>query len=119
MKTDNELIAEFMGWERYSRNSFKCPNIYPIENTQHYGWTTFLSEQLEFNVRWDWIMPVWMKFRDLDLESNPEYEQWIHSLQWYLFSSDEPGRFCDRLVYAIKWYNEHITAQSAPQQPAQ
>jgi hypothetical protein len=37
MKTDNELIAEFMGWERYTGNSFKCPNLYPVHNDQSFG----------------------------------------------------------------------------------
>lgn len=58
MKTDNELIAEFMGWERYSQNSFKCPNIYPIENSTSYGWTTFTADQFQFTDSWDWLMPV-------------------------------------------------------------
>jgi hypothetical protein len=58
MKTENELISEFMGWERYSGKAFKCPNMYPVDNSLRAGWTTFTEDQFQFHTSWDWLMPV-------------------------------------------------------------
>jgi hypothetical protein len=125
--TDNELIAEvfnaneilvialFDGWV-YDSERWIPPNIWiekdvdgtnrSIQVRRHDK--TFVSSfpTLKYDTSWDWIMPVWIKFRNLNC-SYPRYEEWINSLQWYLYSSDEPKRFFERLVYAIKWYNEN------------
>lgn len=69
----------------------------------------FWQSDLNYYTSWDSIIPVWIKFRDLDLDFHGEYGKWITSLQWYLFSSDEPKRFAERLAYAIKWYNHSKT----------
>lgn len=59
---------------------------------------------------WNKLMPVWIKFRDLEFTKDSQlyrdHQDWIVALQCYLFSSDDPKRFADRLYYAIKWYNK-------------
>lgn len=76
-KKNDELIAGFLGWERYSNNSFKCPNIYPIENSTVYGWTTFTADQLEFSKRWDWLMPVVEKITEIFDKNFPPGEEFV------------------------------------------
>lgn len=69
------------------------------------------TDDVEFDIvyhqSWDALMPVWMKFRDLEIK-NPEHAEWCYSLSWYLYSSNDPKRFWERLCYAIKWFNEYI-----------
>src|SRR6188768_657987 len=55
--TDNELIAEFMGWERLRHDSgHMVPNLYPYVGNS--GETEMFGEEMEFHRRWDWLMPV-------------------------------------------------------------
>ena len=101
-KTDNELIAEFMGWERYSRNSFKCPNLYPFNSSLSMGWTTFEENQLQFNTSWDWLMPVVEKIAEYRL-AYPKETGWVCDckivvLHKYLYRE---------VVNFIKWYNSN------------
>lgn len=106
-KTDNELIAEFHGWKKYKVGEKRTGQWH--WTFQQWGKANFDSGSFQYHTSWDWIMPVWVKFRDLDFvedsESDHKHMDWINSLQWYLFSSDEPKRFAERLAYAIKWYN--------------
>lgn len=54
MKTDNELIAEFIGWKRVSSNS----EIYILPNGEN-------IVGLNFHKSWDWLMPVVEKIEGL------------------------------------------------------
>lgn len=103
-KTDNELISEFMGWERYSRNSFKCPNLYPFNSSLSMGWTTFEENQLQFNTSWDWLMPV----VDRILKTwTPTKGTWPY--EYNQLANLTLGRSLadvyDVTVIFIKWYN--------------
>ena len=56
----NKLIAKYMGWETGS-NTVKVPNLYPVYNindSENTGWIETKISELEFNIRWDWLMPV-------------------------------------------------------------
>lgn len=99
-KTDNEFIAEFMGWERYSNNSFKCPNIYPIENSTVCGWTTFTADQLEFSKRWDWLMPVVERIAEYRL-AYPKQAAWVCDCKIVVYKHI----LYREVVNFIKWYN--------------
>lgn len=70
---------------------------------------SFMGPPYSFSETWDGVMPVWVKFRDLDfVEDSKEdlkHRDWIDSLFWYLYSSSEPKRFSQRIAHAIKWYN--------------
>lgn len=98
----NKLIAGFLGWEsgRYDN----------LPNTLHkYSGKEEIRlhvSELQYHSSWDWLMPAWVKFRNLWDGKNEEHGKWLDSLGWYLYSSDEPMRFFERFVYCLKWYNE-------------
>jgi hypothetical protein len=126
MKTDDAKIAKFMGWEKYSGNSYKCPNTYPIENNVSNGWTTFTADQLEFSSRWDWLMPVVEKIESLGFATKFRHEI-FKDVSGYqdieIFSLNENNGYkrvaccTDRIpkieaiykavVQFIDWYNEN------------
>ena len=58
-KTDNQIIAEFMGI-RYAenRNSHKSSDYY------------YEDIELEYHTSWDWLMPVVEKIYQLDSNAN-------------------------------------------------
>lgn len=73
----NKLICKFLNWEFYEDDeTVKCPNLYPIyhkEDERQSGWISESLDSLEFNSRWDWLMPVVEKIRDLtgeDMNTN-------------------------------------------------
>jgi len=50
------LIAEYLGWK--NRNEYyQVPNLYPVTDYDT-GWTECTLSEMEFDKRWDWIMPV-------------------------------------------------------------
>jgi hypothetical protein len=50
------LIAEYLGWK--NRNEYyQVPNLYPVTDYDP-GWTECTLSEMEFDKRWDWIMPV-------------------------------------------------------------
>ena len=50
------LIAQYLGWK--NRNEYyQVPNLFPITNYDT-GWTECLPSKMEFDKRWDWLMPV-------------------------------------------------------------
>lgn len=111
VKTDNEVIAEFMGWERYSQNSFKCPNTYPIHNNTSNGWTTFSADQLEFGSRWDWLMPAIQRAKESIKEAGwgtpTEKEAWSRLRMCLNEVSNiniQNAHYC--LVKYIHWYQK-------------
>jgi hypothetical protein len=111
IKTGNEVIARWMGWERYSHNSFKCPNLYPIENNASSGWTTFNTDQLEFASRWDWIMPVCAKWDSINFSEFNEadknrYMQLCDDLDEIVARYEIQPVF-DQLVKNINWYTSN------------
>lgn len=62
-KSDNELIAEFLGWKRHENGkAFWVPNTYPMEGST--GHTTDHPDWFQFDKRWDWLMPVVDKIED-------------------------------------------------------
>lgn len=114
IQEQNRIIANFMGGEvrEVVRINDKvtmawCGHIAKQWRKEKLGINVgdaILENQLEFHSDWNWLMPAWIKFRNLNLDSK-EYSEWCSSLGWYLYSSDEPSRFCERLAFAIKWYN--------------
>lgn len=50
------LIAQYLGWK--NRNEYyQVPNLYPITDYDT-GWTECTLSEMEFDKRWDWIMPI-------------------------------------------------------------
>lgn len=59
MKTDNELIAEFMG--------FECPRCLPS------GKVVLDKSDLRYHTSWDWLMPVVEKIHSLRMDVNLKF----------------------------------------------
>lgn len=58
--TDNELIAVFMGFERYDETPVTKQGIYKLKDVSLSSpyWGRYRGEQMHFNASWDWLMPV-------------------------------------------------------------
>lgn len=66
MKTDNEIIAEFMG---FKRNIFE-PCVYIIPNSFCSKKIFMMPDELEFNSSWGWLMPVVIAIEEIE-ETHP------------------------------------------------
>ena len=55
MNTDNKLIAEFMGCTN-PFNEIHDATLYKVEQG------TFELDELQYNISWDWLMPVVEKY---------------------------------------------------------
>lgn len=122
--TDNELIAEFMGWVRYEANAlYNLPQWYDpdLKDLRKKGKFKGYTEQLDFHRKWDWLMPVVEKIKDLGFDVNFSLNSsnvpssaaacWIVSVPEGFVN---PSIIEDNLlkavykaiVYFIKWYND-------------
>lgn len=99
--TDNELIAEFLGWAVCD-----C-GIGPKQYLDHHRWATY-AEHLDFEKSWNKIMPVVEAIKSLSFESdeaNRRYKPIINEMGNVNLSN---VHFC--VVQFIKWHNEHKDA---------
>jgi hypothetical protein len=102
-KTDNVLIAEFMGAEWNPLRGCWRGGEGGIKQYLHN------ASKVEFHASWDWLMPVWKKFREINLGN--DYAQGVfnnylakiaHKIAW-----EEIKDVHYILVLGIKWYNSH------------
>lgn len=112
MKTDNELIAEFMGCKtlEHQPHLWKIPGI---------DWP-FAEFQMLYATSWDWLMPVVEKIVKLFDEAFPPGEEFVKRI----LAHEEPieKEYMDvvglpigtpiqevyqTVVTFIKWYNEN------------
>ena len=100
MKTDNELIAEFMG--------FDCNRSIP----GHGGTVivTLTEKDCRYHTSWDWLMPVVEKISSMyypkGLEDNPLYHvEFAHALLSLPIDSSIQEVY-NEVVRSIKWYKE-------------
>lgn len=103
IRAGEELIAEFMGLYRSDGEDFggQTKEMWFSKKTGQ----RMIDGSPKYSTDWNSLMSVWMKFRDLNIDIK-EYSDWLSSLSWYMYSANEPKQFFERLVYAIKWYNE-------------
>lgn len=91
MKTDNQLIAEFMDDKRslavYSDSKFD-----PTDDLAY----------VKYHESWDWLMPVVLKAKTRF--GSAEYEGWIH-LNLCLQACQLTGVYYEMVCF-VKWYNE-------------
>lgn len=105
----NKLIAEFMGIPKCGRCSGDC-GLYKFGSGIYYS-----PDKMEYRSDWNWIMPVWKKFREInydypngikrdDLKNEHEHfrELIIGSLE--ICSIKMAFRY---IVDAIKWHNKN------------
>ena len=64
MKTENKLIAEFMGMEEERHSDGRYLFTTDLEEAK--GIDTRFTEELYFHISWDWLMPVVEKINTID-----------------------------------------------------
>ena len=109
MKTDNELIAEFMGFKPYhdSRYGEMWPDPSRKDNP--------VVMAMLYEKSWDWLMPVVEKIATI----NPVQQVSVSTLKtriWFSVSSKESfieaqgksmiNKCYNTVVEFIKWYNQ-------------
>lgn len=104
MKTDNELIAEFMGLQPNPHDGGRTWGDEVIELNGHLyspEWTT-----LKYHESWDWLMPVVEKIYEKYLQDTNQvgkYEHYRKVIDLAVIANI--GAVYNRVVEFIKWYN--------------
>lgn len=99
----NRILAEFMGM---NLQWYKLGNSEDIEviDSEAYIPEWWRAEELKYDSDWNWLMPVWLKFRDLDI-----YDPLTFKLKWKIsqeiIKTNSPLEVFKQLVKAVKWYN--------------
>ena len=106
------VVAEFMGEKTYNMKTAFYDNEMPhVMSKGHSGYMP-----VAYHTSYDWIMPVWRKFRDLPLETHsqdtPEsfweptkYGEYFEMIKSALVASDTPEDCFNILYEAIAWLN--------------
>lgn len=111
--TDNEktrLIAEFDGWTFHNDDPGFSPTGYWMDKykSETIEYQCLRLSDMQFSTSYDWLMPVWHKFRDLRFEDNLTHllQHGNHSIwiQSELSMGNINGLF-EKLAEAIEWYN--------------
>jgi len=108
-KTDNKLIAEFMGYVVMKETEGKC-----FRHKDHPFDVSHLDD-FKYNTSWDWLIPVVEKIEKLgyrvlivtdevDVESNAE-NPIQKSLGTYCPDGTKKGATYKAVIEFIKWYN--------------
>ena len=121
----NKLIAEFMGFKStnncvrcgetgkyfdfHYKKGFSCIKEEKIQVESEWGWglveQDFLfAEDLKFHTSWDWFMPVWFKFKNLNID-NLVYVSKKAAIKIAITEFETPEKAFDILADAIMWYN--------------
>ena len=98
----NKVLAEFMGIRSYEDDRYGT--MWPRPSGK-------LGFGLRYNESWSWIIPVWIKFRDLKVDDFDyiDHSDCVDHLKDLLFRADSPSDFFHHLVEAGKWYNQTKT----------
>ncbi len=125
-KTDNELIAEFMGAERREGPRAFNPdqkliqyiikgNPYNQHRDDIKHW--YQPEELKYHESWDWLMPVVEKIENLEFVTKSEYNLRTHWFSIWAESADTSHCITSQgngnrienhyraVVEFIKWYS--------------
>lgn len=106
--TETKTIAEFMGYEYH--------NDYPILFPEGYYQldeliaNKYLVQQFKYHTSWDWLMPVWEKFKNLDVNNEKEKVNHVDLKGAIRFKITERPiqEAFSAIANAIKWYNEIV-----------
>jgi hypothetical protein len=114
----NKLITGFMGYYITPFNGkyhFACKEIKKPEHLNQ-AWE-FRVEEAKYHSSFDWIMPVYFKFRDLsDIQEErfTQHDYWIKKIVEALKYGDKddcPSKAFVKIVEAIQWYNQQTINQ--------
>lgn len=109
-KTDNELVAEFMGivfWKQIQgQKYYKVPKEHVYVNNANLG-------QFRYDKSWDWLMPVWQKMLGLINEHKLLNRNFTFWGDWYSKVTEalinaRIDEFHSLIVKGIKHFNEQI-----------
>lgn len=122
MKTDNELIAEFMGKQitAVTANFGERVKVLVLPDKPLSERRTGKSIEAKYDTSWDWLMPVVEKISKLDLgpienenASQKEIEEATKQAEVCMLCIDTPIDFVHQAVVEfIKWYNNESTKRS-------
>lgn len=99
----NKVLAEFMGesiiMQKSSVGNFLIPMRF--DNVHHRGYTA-----CKYHSSYDWLMPVWHKFRDLETKGMEKmiHCDYVEKLESAILWHPITEAF-DLLVEAVEWYN--------------
>ena len=121
-KEKNKIIAEFMGAK--FNGDFKNRDLYKFEAppTQFasYNWDL---EEMQYNLNWEWLMPVFEKINNLKIQYAPEIRITIFAVELFYRSNDGKPLFqnykttpliesvFEAVAQFISWYNENQISQ--------
>ena len=94
----NELIAIFDGWELVEEDM--------VQKFKKNGFWLYNSE-LRYHSKWDYLIPIWYKFRDLrieDLKAEIEHSGFKLNISYCICYRDIDSAF-QAIVSGIQWYN--------------
>lgn len=100
----NEAIALFDGYERYEDKFgmwFKREGLIKCLHPK--------LQELKYHTSWSWLMPVWVRFRDLDFRGNAP-RRWNHENHKErivnCLISGTIGECHEAMYNGIKWYQK-------------
>lgn len=117
-KTDNEIIAEFMGLP-LTKQLPQFSSVGPKK------WTTVPFQRWKYHESWDWLMPVVVRCHELgDAEEQkfPEAKDLDDPTGWKAWSYRRVGLSTDinqvytNVVNFIKWHNSQDTSNQPKKQ---
>ena len=111
MKTDNELIAEFMGFTFAFERGHRVYNV-PKGEDLKYAAFKLPHVKLNYDSSWDWLMPVVEKINTMEpsefnyhVTRMTEFRICQEKLQMYSITTPI-NQVYKMVVDFIKWYNQ-------------
>lgn len=122
----NKLIAIFMGGKLLMNNIYNFPVSFGYKESYDEGGyigsgksSVWDIDEMEYHTSWDWLMPVWYKFRDLKFtEETPQklHNNYVARLaQDIAYGTIE--EFFHNIQIAINWYNLFGSVYNSTQKP--
>lgn len=99
--TDNEVIARFMGIMIF--NTYAEMQAVPLAVLKPWA----LPHQLKYHEKWDELMPVWYKFKDLTMgkpENLKQLTRHCGNIE-HAILHEGVSEACKLLAEGIRWYN--------------
>ncbi len=115
-KEYTRVIAEFMGYEKWKKDYYKIPNSIWFDSlAQSDKHVNMCVENCRFHNEYRWLMPVWVKFRDLFAGEKYSEETLVkrntHRVKCMLIERSILNKSISEaftaLAEAIIWYNEN------------
>lgn len=107
MENKNNIIADFMGWPKIpqTENQFQVPGLFPYSDYK--GWVIKDPEDMLFQKSWDWIVPVIVKYHNLDLQFQEKWVSWCQEID-NAVTEYHIAWVYDTLIQAIDFYNSSL-----------